>query len=605
MAPDVGYLESVGVGPFGEDIAEIFAQIAPMDHGAVADYIPELGTADRSWFGVAVATVDGAVHEAGDSALPFTIQSISKPFVYGLALEEQGHAEVLRRVGVEPTGDAFNSIEIDEVSRRPFNPMVNAGAIVTAGMVHGDHPGDRLARVMQLMGDFAGRDLHLDEDVYHSERDTGDRNRAIAYFMRAHGMLDDVEEVLDLYFRQCSALVTCRDLSLMAATLANGGVNPVTGIRALRPENVESVLSVMATCGMYDFAGEWLYTVGLPAKSGVAGGVIAVLPGQLGIGVFSPPLDARGNSVRGIAVCQELSRRFRLHQYRPGMLSTDPVRRHYSGDVARARRIRSADEVETLDREGKRIAVYELRGEILFARAERLVRGVMDDLDTVDYVILDFRRTATLDEVSSDLIERLAVLAANRGVRLIAAHLEDGRLAVETAPDTDEALQRCEEDLLDERLGPRDAQVVSLADQPLLAGLDEDEIFALEGVMVPLSLAPGDVLCTVGEEAQHVYFVCSGALRAELASDNGAPSHRLLTVGAGAALGEISMLDGGPRSATIVAEEPSEVRALGFAALADIGAAHPGVSATLYRNLARMLASRLRRATEQVRSLEG
>jgi glutaminase len=345
--------------------------------------------------------------------------------------------------------------------------------------------------------------------------------------------------------------------------------------------------------------------VGLPAKSGVAGGVIAVLPGQLGIGVFSPPLDARGNSVRGIAVCQELSRRFRLHQYRPGMLSTDPVRRRYGGDVARARRIRGADEVETLDREGQRIAVYELRGEILFARAERLVRAVMDDLDTVDHVILDFRRTTTLDEVSSDLIERLAVLAADRGVRLIAAHLEEGRLAVETAADTDEALQRCEEDLLDETFGPRDSLVVSLADQPLLAGLAEVEILMLERVMMPLNLALGEVLCTAGDKAEHVYFVCSGALRAELASDSGMSSRRLLTVGPGAALGEISLLDGGPRSATIVAEEPSEVRALPFDALADIGASHPGVTATLYRNLARMLASRLRRATEQVRSLEG
>ena len=604
MATDVEGPAAVGAGPFGEDIAEILEGIAPLGDGTVADYIPELGKADRDWFGVAVATIDGAVHEAGDSGLPFTIQSISKPFVYGLALEEQGRDEVLRRVGVEPTGDAFNSIEIDESSRRPFNPMVNAGAIVTAGMVRGDGPTDRLTRVMGFLSAFAGRDLDVDEDVFRSERETGDRNRAIAYFMRAHGMLDDVEQVLDLYFRQCSVLVTCRDLAVMAATLANGGVNPLTGARALHPTHVESVLSVMATCGMYDFAGEWLYTVGLPAKSGVAGGVIAVLPGQLGIGVFSPPLDARGNSVRGIAVCQELSRRFHLHQYRPGLLSTDAVRRRYGGDAVRARRTRSLEETRALDREGHRIAVYELRGEMSFGPTERLVRTVMGDLDGVDHVVLDFGRTTSIDEVSAALVERLSALVAERGVRLIAASLEEGRLVAETAADADEALHRCEEDLLTEVLGPRDARVVSLADQPLLAGLSAPEIADLEAATVTLTLAPGDLLCREGETAEHIYFVSSGALRAEVAAGDGGPTRRLLTMGPGTALGEIALVDGGPRSATVVADERSEVRGLAFAALAELGAAHPGLTATLYRNLGRLLAWRLRRVTEQVRALE-
>jgi glutaminase len=603
LATDVEHRAAARLGPFGEDIAEILERIAPLGDGAIADYIPELGKADRDWFGVAVATIDGAVHEAGDSGLPFTIQSISKPFVYGLALEEQGPDEVRRRVGVEPTGDAFNSIEIDEVSLRPFNPMVNAGAIVTAGMVRGDEPSERLARVMGFLSAFAGHELGIDDDVFRSERDCGDRNRAIAYFMRAHGMLDDVEEVLDLYFRQCSVLVNCRDLAVMAATLANGGVNPLTGTRALHPTHVESVLSVMATCGMYDYAGEWLHTVGLPAKSGVAGGIIAVLPGQLGIGVFSPPLDARGNSVRGIAVCEELSRRFHLHQYRPGLISTNAVQRRYSGDVVRARRTRSPDESRVLDREGHRIAVYELRGELSFGPVERLVRTVMDDLDGVDHVVLDFRR-ARVDAVSSDLVERLAALAAARGVRLIAAHLEGASLNVETAADADEALQRCEENLLAGALGPREALVVPLAEQPLLAGLGAAEIADLATAAVTLTLAPGDVLCREGETAQDVYFLSSGALRTELASANGGPSRRLLTMGPGTALGEIALLDGGLRSATIVADEPSQVRAISFAALAEIGAAHPGFTATLYANLGRMLASRLRRATEQVRALE-
>lgn len=591
-------------GPIGDDIAEILDLIAPMGDGIVADYIPELGKAERDWFGVAVATIDGAVHEAGDSGLPFTIQSISKPFVYGLALQDRGRAEVLRRVGVEPTGDAFNSIEIDEESRRPYNPMVNAGAIVTAGMVRGDAEADRLSRVVAFLSDVAGRELDLDEDVFRSERDTGDRNRAIAYFMKAHGMLDDVEEVLDLYFHQCSVLVTCRDLAVMAATLANGGVNPITGAHALDRNHVESVLSVMATCGMYDFAGEWLYTVGLPAKSGVAGGVIAVLPGQLGIGVFSPPLDARGNSVRGIAVCQEISRRFHLHQYRPGLLSTNAVRRRYRGDVVRARVTRTAEESAALDRGGDRIAVYELRGELSFGPVERLTRIVMDDLDSVDYAVLDFRRTTGMDEVSATLIERLAVLAAAGGVRFVAANVGHGRLDVETATDVDDALQRCEADLLNRALGPREAVVAPLAAQPLLAGLTDAEFADLEAATVELSLAAGDILCRDGDPADDIYFICSGALRAEVTSGDGGPQTRLLTMGPGSALGEVALLDGGTRSATVVAEAPTRVRVLSFGALARLAAVHPGLPATLYRNVARLLAGRLRRVTEHVRAFE-
>lgn len=589
--------------PFGEEVQEILAAITDLGGGTVADYIPELGKADPSWFGIAVATIDGAVHEAGDSRLPFTIQSISKPFVYGLALEDRGRGEVMRRVGVEPTGDAFNSIEIDEASRRPYNPMVNAGAIVTTGMVRGDDAGERRGRVMDFLSAFAGRPLDMDEDVFRSETDTGDRNRAIAYFMRAHGMLDDVDEVLDLYFRQCSVLVTCRDLAVMAATLANGGLNPVTGRHALHRTHVESVLSVMATCGMYDYAGEWLYTVGLPAKSGVAGGVIAVLPGQLGIGVFSPPLDARGNSVRGIAVCQELSRRYQLHQYRPGLLSTNAVRRRYRGDVVRGRRTRSPEEIAVLDREGSRVGVYELRGELSFGPTERLVRTVLGELDELDHVILDMRRTTAVDEVSAAMIERLGAIAAERGARFIVAHVEEGRFAVESAEDLDAALLRCEEDLLAEVLGPRDHLVVELGDQPLLAGLSDAEIATLSALADRRALAPGDVLCHEGEASAEIWFIRSGTLRVQVDLPDGAPK-RLLTMGPGSAVGEIALLDGGPRSATVVAETAVDVTGLSLAALEEAGAGHPGLTATLYRNLGRLLAWRLRRTTEQVRGLE-
>jgi glutaminase len=309
------------VSPLRAFLKELHAKYADLRDGTLPDYIPELTKADPAWFGISVATVDGQVFEYGDVQREFTIQSISKAFVYGLALEDHGRDYTLSRVGVEPTGDAFNSvIRLDQASKRPHNPMVNAGAIATASLVKGDGPADRLNRLLAVLGRYMGRKPgrtpDVDMAVFTSERATGNRNRALAYLMLNFGMIDDrIEEHLDLYFKQCSVLVSCHDLALMAATLANRGVNPTTGVRAVDAAFVRDILSTMYTCGMYDFAGEWAYRIGLPAKSGVGGGIIAVVPGRGGIGVFSPLLDERGNSVRGIKVCEELSARFGLHVF--------------------------------------------------------------------------------------------------------------------------------------------------------------------------------------------------------------------------------------------------------------------------------------------------
>jgi glutaminase len=279
---------------------------------------PETLGVEHKRFSICLATTDGEVFVAGDHGHPFALQSISKMFVYGLALEACGRERVLARVGVEPSGDAFNSIVFDERHNRPFNPMVNAGALATTDLVgDGRTMEPALGRILGALELYAGNeDLQVDEDVFQAEMRTADRNRATAYLMRSEGMLEgDVEATLALYLHQCSVHVTCRELALMAATLANGGVNPATGERALGSRHVRDVLSVMHTCGMYDFAGEWAYRVGIPAKSGVSGGVLAVVPGKLGIGVFSPGLDAYGNSVRGTAVCEEISERLGLHVF--------------------------------------------------------------------------------------------------------------------------------------------------------------------------------------------------------------------------------------------------------------------------------------------------
>ncbi|MEW5977063.1 MAG: glutaminase A [Acidobacteriota bacterium] len=304
--------------PARQILRELHARYQPLTEGRVADYIPELAKADPEWFGISLVTVDGKIVEVGDTSQRFTIQSISKPFVYGLALEHHGRDHVLTKVGVEPSGDAFNSIIFDERSNRPFNPMVNAGAIATAGLLPGKDLTDRVNLLLDMFRRYTGSHVHIDPAVFLSERSTGHRNRAIGHLMLNFGMIGErVEETLELYFQQCSVLVNCHELAMMAATLANQGVHPQTGQRAVAEEYVKDILAVMYTCGMYDFAGEWAYSVGLPAKSGVSGGILAVVPGRMGVAVFSPRLDPRGNSVRGIRVFQELSREFGLHIFGP------------------------------------------------------------------------------------------------------------------------------------------------------------------------------------------------------------------------------------------------------------------------------------------------
>jgi glutaminase len=293
--------------------------------GVVADYIPELKKANPDWFGICVVTAQGEIYEIGDYDRTFTIQSVSKPFVYGLALEDHGRDHVLTKVGVEPTGDAFNSIIKLDATNRPHNPCVNAGAIATTSLVKGSDPTARLNRLLDMFGRYFGRPVQVDMSVFMSERTTGHRNRAIAYLMLNFGMIpENVDQILDLYFQQCSVVASCRDLAVMAATLANGGVNPITKERAVAPEYLRDILTVMYTCGMYDYAGQWAYDVGLPAKSGVTGCITAVVPNQLGIAVYSPPLDEKGNSVRGIAVCKDLSVEFGMHVF-DALLAKEPV----------------------------------------------------------------------------------------------------------------------------------------------------------------------------------------------------------------------------------------------------------------------------------------
>jgi glutaminase len=300
-----------------QDLIEaLHTEYLPLSKGEVATYIPELGRANPDKLGISLVTADGRCFETGDCNEPFTIQSISKPFTFGMALGELGDEKVLKYVGVEPSGEPFNSIELQRGTNRPYNPMVNAGAIAVTALLHSVHGSQTFDQVLSCLSAAAGRQLSIDQSVYESESATGHRNRAIAYLLLNFGMVHDLAaEALDVYFKQCSILVTCRDLATIAATLANMGRNPRTGDAVFNHRCVKDMLSIMFTCGMYDYSGHWAYQVGVPAKSGVSGGLMAVINRQLGIATYSPRLDEHGNSVRGIRVCIELASRLGLHTF--------------------------------------------------------------------------------------------------------------------------------------------------------------------------------------------------------------------------------------------------------------------------------------------------
>jgi glutaminase len=286
--------------------------------GEPASYIPELSKVNKDDFAIVITMVDGQTFSAGNTDIPFSLQSMSKPFTYGLLLEDYGREFVLSKIGVEPTGEAFNSIvELEKWTHRPYNPMINSGAIAVCSLIKEELGEKKTERILSLFERYVGREIEIDEKIFNSEKITAHRNRSIAHLLRHFNVIDDaIDDSLDLYFRQCSAMVNAKDLSVMAATLANGGLNPITNKRAIQEKYVGDILSLMFTCGMYDSSGEWAYSVGIPAKSGVSGAIFGVKPGKMGIAVYSPPINSKGHSIRGIKVFEELSHQLNLSIFR-------------------------------------------------------------------------------------------------------------------------------------------------------------------------------------------------------------------------------------------------------------------------------------------------
>ncbi|MEX3517053.1 glutaminase [Corynebacterium camporealensis] len=352
-------------------LEEILERVRDNTDGEVADYIPELAEADPEKLGAAMCTTTGNVYSAGDDDVEFTIQSISKPFTYALALQELGLDRVREIVGMEPSGEAFNELSLNQEDHRPVNPMINAGAIAVTQLINGvdSEPEDRVECLRKFFSRLAGRELHIDNDTCASELDLSDRNLSLAHMLRNYDIIEDeAHDAVATYTQQCSIVVTVRDLAVMSATLSNGGRQPVTGEKILDADVCRLTLAVMSSAGMYDGAGRWMAEVGIPAKSGVSGGLIGLLPGQMGVATFSPRLNKEGNSVRGVDAFRMLSKDMGLH-----LMSTEE---RYG--VAPIRNVEQDDN----------LTVFFLQGQLNFNAAETILHELADfDFDTSTVVL--------------------------------------------------------------------------------------------------------------------------------------------------------------------------------------------------------------------------
>lgn len=400
--------------PIPDYLNRVLENARPIETGKPASYIETLAKADTSKIAVALAMVDGQIYSTGDDDVEFSIQSISKAFVYALAIEDAGLDMVLEKIGVEPSGDAFNSLSLERGTNRPMNPMINAGAITAHSLIGGpDWTADqRTERILEALSKLAGRRLHVCEEVYQAELRGADRNMGIGYMLKAAGIITgDTQQIVQGYIRQCAINVNVRDLAMMAAVLCNAGIHPETGDRIIAQDSVRQILSVMATCGMYDAAGDWMSRIGIPAKSGVAGGIIGALPGQMGIAVLSPKLDSRGNSVRGVAICEQLSRDMGLHMMDVSQIAQATVRTSLATIVA--------GENEPHHKNcNKEVIIFSLRGVVRFAGSERLTRAITRELGDPDpedpgsgsarnacAVVFSFRDVFSFNSVAQQIIQ--------------------------------------------------------------------------------------------------------------------------------------------------------------------------------------------------------
>ena len=578
--------------------------------GDVAHYIPELSKADPDHFGISLATLDGHVYEVGDTQVPFTIQSMSKPFVFALALDSLGASRVESVIGVEPSGDPFNSIRLN-AENHPFNPMVNAGAIACSGLVHEAKGAGAFEHIRRELSRFAGRDLGVDEAVYASESATGDRNRAIGYLLRTNAVIkDNVAEVLDVYFRQCAILVTARDIAIMAATLANRGINPVTGEQVTTPYAIARTLSVMTSSGMYDYAGEWIYRIGIPAKSGVGGGILSALPARLGLGSYSPRLDKHGNSVRGIKVCEALSRHYDLHMLNRSDDARNSIIADYTIGKNPSRRSRRPHERDILAHHHQDVRVFELVGTLSFSNVDYVSRKLATR-QRPQFVIFDLRRVTAVTRAGARLIAEEFRELSHFHVTVILSGIKRSSEGWKLVREWTEGVTNLRDFyLLDAAIEWAEDQVVyryggsidfhdttELSEQPLLAGLSTDELTELAKLGATRTWRRGEKIVGAGEVAHSLFFLRSGVVHVTLPD-----GVRLATLTAGMAFGEMALLES-HRSADVLADASATAVEVPIADFQRFRDRHPRAGERIMRNLAQILADRLIIANTKVNLL--
>jgi len=591
-------------------LSQIHARHRDCLEGKLADYIPELTKADPNWFGIAVVTTDGYRYAIGDSSQLFTIQSISKAFTYGIALDLHGPDHVLSKIGVEPSGEAFNEISLETGTGRPFNPMINAGAIAATGMIPGTSAGERFEFLRQWYSAFAGRDLGVDESVYRSESATGFRNRAIAYLLRNSGIIDDpVEDMVEAYFMQCSVLVNCFDLATMAACLANGGVNPITQSRVMGAENVAKVLSVMGTCGMYDATGEWIFRVGLPAKSGVGGGILGVLPGQMGLAVFSPLLDPKGNSVRGLKTFHEMSEAFNLHLFNIPALSGQSIRNVYQLSTIDSHRQRPKEQRDIIRRYGDRVTAIEMQGDLFFASTERALRVAEKIHPRAETVILDLLRVGNANVASQKLLREAAINLREERKQLYIVDPKEliDRPAFEGLAQfftrIEAAMERAERQLLEEHAG-KSASIEALTafhEFEIFAGLAPEELTKIEKVLEMQSYQPGEKIVSQGSDPDYIYLLAKGSVGVFAQTETG--PKRLAAFSPGVSFGDLAIVNNTKRTADVISETASRCYQISAEEFNGWEKSDPAMHARIIKNLLRINVALLRRSSQELASL--
>jgi glutaminase len=543
------------------------------------------------------------------------MEALVRPFALGAALENRASAGLLARVGLAPQPAATEAEAAKAAPARARHPLTEVGAALMPGMIAKVAGAESQARVLELLGAAAGRPLRVDES-YFKTLQSSVAAPDLAGELRAAGVAaDDVENFVALGHRQSAVAVTCRDLAIMAATLANRGVNPVTGRLALGQQRTESVVSVLSSFGMGGHSGEWLFRVGLPATTGVSGGVMAVLPGRLGLAVFSPLVDAAGRSTRGLAVCETLARELALHAFDTVPDGPNVLRLRCHAGQVNSSRVRTPEEAQVLRLHGHTIKVYQLQGNLVFATAEVVIREVMRDFADLSYAILDCKRVASLSESAGRLLGELLVAMDAAGKRLVfthSAHLEVLRRFLKerlgerldsqfhTFRDGDFALEWCENRMMHDHLPTwQTVGSAALEDYELFAGLSAEELSVVAKHLLRRRYAQDETIVKAGERADELFLLAYGLVSVALKADSGAEK-RVATFAAGSIFGEMAMLDGCARSANVEADTDCVCDVLRLEDFHRLGQANPPVKIKMLENLGRILSQKLRKSNREL-----